>query len=120
MMEVEAHEALAHTLRELLDESAAVHGSANGGAATTRVLLSHQHRNRRPTESVDRWDARDEYLRLFGHATGEQGLALKQLARDPPMATPAKGGYSVRVGSTVEWSPDLSVIEVLRREDDIV
>lgn len=98
MMEAEAHVALASTLRALLDQSLAARGSGEGVAATThattRVLLSHQHRNRLPTESVDRWDARDEYLRLFSAAASDQGLTLMQLSREPPVASAAEGGFS--------------------------
>ena len=91
--------------------------------ATTRVLLSHQHRNRLPTESVDRWDARDEYMWLFSAAASDQGLTLMQLSREPPVASAAEGegGFtfsdtgSVRLGSAFKWSPDLSVIEVQLR-----
>ena len=127
MMEAEAHVALASTLRALLDQSLAARGSGEGVAATThattRVLLSHQHRNRLPTESVDRWDARDEYMWLFSAAASDQGLTLMQLSREPPVASAAEGegGFtfsdtgSVRLGSAFKWSPDLSVIEVQLR-----
>ena len=106
MYEDAAHEALASTIKCLLDESSAADVS-------TRVLLAHQHRNRRPGEPVEAWDARDEYLRLFRDAAADCGLELVQRSWERPSRSLAEGGFSVRSGSASEWSPECSIIEIV-------
>ena len=68
------HVALAATLIELL----------RGVGSPPRVLLAHQHRDRKPSEAVMCWDDRDETIRRFSEAAAAVGLAVEQVLSHMP------------------------------------
>jgi len=72
--EPDAQVALAATLSELL----------RAAGSSPRVLLAHQHRDRKPDEAVARWDDRDETIRWFSEAAAAVGLEVSQLQSQMP------------------------------------
>ena len=91
-----AHESLVATLSALL-----------AAEPPPRIVLSHEHRSRLPSDELSSWDEGDVILAHFRQAAAAANLELEQLSSELPRV------HEVQVGIGLEAvSREISIIEV--------